>query len=270
LIMNTKTKSTLELFEKRLRFRNYSENTIKTYVQYAREFLDSHSSDAYHIPVYKAKKYLEEYVYSSTSKQNQVISSVKSFYVNVVGSKIRGLKIIRPRKERKLPRIINAEDAASKIISIENSKHKAILSLGLSCGLRVSEVVNLKIKDIDSSRNVIHIKNAKGRKDRMVPLSNALLGILRQYFKEYRPKEYLFNGQRSDKYSVSSCNKIVKKHLGVDKHYHLLRHSALTSMLETGSDIRVIQVAAGHSSPNTTAGYLHVSTKFLNQIQTPI
>lgn len=268
--MNKKAKSTLELMEKSLRFRNYSEITIKTYLSYAKEFLMSFDKDAYHVSVKDAKIYLESYSYSSVSKQNQVISSVKYLYKNVLGSKIRDFNIVRPRKEKKLPRIINAEEAAKKILSMKNKKHKAVLALGLSCGLRVSEVVNLKVCNIDSSNKIIHINNAKGRKDRIVPLSDTLLSILREYYRQYRPKEFMFRGQNSEKYSVSSCNKIVKKHLGADKHYHLLRHTAFTSMLEKGTDIRVIQVAAGHESANTTAIYTHVSKKFINQIQTAI
>lgn len=260
----------LQITKSKLQQMNYSKNTEKTYIHYLDEFLSSTKSSPTKLSNKDLEEYITSYNYSSVSQQNQVISSLKFFWVRVMGKTRLRIDFRRPRKEKKLPRIINAEEAAVKILSIENKKHKAILALGLSCGLRVSEVVNLKIKDIDSSRNVIHIKNAKGRKDRIVPLSDTLLKVLRDYFREYRPEEYLFNGQKSDKYSVSSCNKIVKRHLGLDKHYHLLRHSALTSMLETGSDIRVIQVAAGHSSPNTTSGYLHVSTKFLSQIQTPI
>lgn len=268
--MNNKAKSTLELFEKKLRFRNYSENTIKTYKHYTKEFLTSYDCDAYHIPAYEAKKYLEDYKYTSVSKQNQVISSVKLFYKDVLGSKIRDLKIVRPRKEKRLPRVVDASVFAEKIKSVKNKKHKAILALGLSCGLRVSEVVNLRASDIDSQRMIINVRCGKGRKDRIVPLSKALLNILREYYKEYKPKEFLFNGQFSKKYSVSSCGKIVKKHLGNDSHFHLLRHSSLSSMLETGTDVAVIQRVAGHSNITTTQGYLHVSTKFLKQIQTPI
>ncbi|MDZ4127769.1 MAG: tyrosine-type recombinase/integrase, partial [Hydrogenophaga sp.] len=148
--------------------------------------------------------------------------------------------------------------------------HKAILSVAFSVGLRVSEVVNLKITDIDSKRMIINVRKSKGNKDRIVPLSPSILALLREYFKQYRPVEYLFNGQNSPKYSVESCNKIVKNHLGDEYHFHLLRHSCFTSLLEAGTDLRIIQKVAGHASSKTTEIYTHVSTNVLSQINLPI
>jgi site-specific recombinase XerD len=142
--------------------------------------------------------------------------------------------------------------------------------LGYSVGLRVSEVVNLKIEDIDSKRMVMHIRNAKGNKDRIVPLSQSILILLRKYYKEYRPYRYLFNGQNSLKYTAGSCNKIVKKYLGVNYHFHRLRHSSLTSMLESGTDISIIQKIAGHKKTDTTRIYAQVSTKLLHKAKLPI
>jgi site-specific recombinase XerD len=117
---------------------------------------------------------------------------------------------------------------------------------------------------------IINIKNGKGKKDRIVPLSPNILELLRNYFKEYKPKEYLFNGQNSLKYSSTSCNQIVKKYLGNKYHFHLLRHSCFTSLLECGTDLRIIQNLAGHSSSKTTEIYTHVSTNLLNKINLPI
>jgi len=139
-----------------------------------------------------------------------------------------------------------------------------------STGMRVSEVIDLKIENIDSKRMLIHIIQAKGRKDRDVPLSPTILELLRDYFKEYRPKEYLFNGQFDLKYSSESCNQIVKKYLGKDYHFHLLRHSCFTHLLESGTDCRIIQKIAGHSNIKTTEGYTHVSTNLLKNIKLPI
>jgi integrase/recombinase XerD len=136
--------------------------------------------------------------------------------------------------------------------------------------MRVSEILNLKIEDIDSKRMIIHIKNAKGRKDRIVPLTNKILMLLRQYHREFNPKIYLFNGQNKSKYSQSSCNKIIKKHLGNKTHMHLLRHSCFTSLLENGTDIRIIQKLAGHKNIKTTEIYTHVSTNLLKNVQLPI
>ncbi len=176
----------------------------------------------------------------------------------------------RPKSEKKLPKVIDGEFIKTQLSKIENIKHKAILTITYSVGLRVSEVVNLKIEDIDSKRMIIHIKNAKGRKDRIVPLSQNVLELLRNYFTQFEPKEYLFNGQTSLKYSPNSCNKIVKKYLGENYHIHQLRHSCFTNMLESGVDIRIIQKIAGHSNVKTTEIYTHVSNQLLSKIKLPI
>ena len=137
-------------------------------------------------------------------------------------------------------------------------------------GLRVSEIVNLKIEDIDSKRMLIHIKNAKGRKDRFIPLSSNVLNLLREYFKQYRPNEYLFNGQITNKYSISSCQQIYKKYIETSGHIHTLRHSCATNLLENGTDIRIIQKILGHSSVKTTEIYTHISNQQLNKVCLPI
>lgn len=268
--MNKKSKSTLEKFEKKLRFRNYSEQTIKTYISYASKFLLAYNKDVYHIPIKEAKSYLEDYSYSSISQQNQIISSIKNLYKEVVGSKLKTLKITRPRKNKTLPKIIDKKYLIGTIHGIQNLKHKSILMLGYSCGLRVSEVINLKIEHIQSDRGLILIENAKGNKDRYVPLSQNLLKTLREYFKGYRPIEYLFNGQNSLQYSTTSCNAIVKKYLGNQYHFHQLRHSSFTTMLESGTDIRIIQKIAGHASSKTTNIYTHISNQFLSQVNMPM
>jgi site-specific recombinase XerD len=137
-------------------------------------------------------------------------------------------------------------------------------------GLRVSEVINLKIEDIDSSRMIIHIKSSKGKKDRIVPLSPNILALLREYYREYRPSVYLFNGQKSLQYSSTSCNNLVKKYIGNQYHMHLLRHSCFTNLLENGTDLRIIQKIAGHSSSKTTEIYTHVSNQILQKVNLPL
>lgn len=269
LIMNKKSKATLEKYEQKLRVKNYSARTIRSYVHYASLFLETFSKDFYHISQRDAINFLESMQYSSLSVQNQYISSIKLLYKMIGGGNLI-VKVTRPRKEKRLPRVIDKEFLISKISSIENKKHRAILSLAYSVGLRVSEVVNLKIGDIDSSRGVIYIRQAKGRKDRVVPLSDNLLKTLREYYKEYRPKEYLFQGQDNPKYSVSSCGKLVKNYLGNDKHFHILRHSSASSMLEGGTDLRTIQSILGHQNISTTQIYLHVSSQHLKQAVLPI
>lgn len=143
--------------------------------------------------------------------------------------------------------------------------------LAYSVGLRVSEVINLKITDIDSSRMIITIRQAKGKKDRIVPLSPNVLNCLREYFRKEKPNEFLFNGQDGrPQYSSESCNQIVKQYLGNHYHFHLLRHSCFTSLLETGTDLRIIQKIAGHASSKTTEIYTHVSTQLLHKVALPV
>lgn len=268
--MNVKSSSTLKKFENILRVRNYSENTIINYCSYIKEFLSNFNRDVYHISVDDVLTFMNNKKFSSVSQQNQYISSIKLLYSILLGHKIKINTISRPRNEKKLPRIIEKEYLVDKINNIKNIKHRSIISLGYSTGLRVSETLNLKINDIDSKRMLIIVRQGKGRKDRIVPLSSNMLILLREYYKIYKPIEYLFNGQNSLKYSTTSCNKIVKKYLGNDKYFHLLRHSCFTSLLENGTDLRIIQKIAGHRNIKTTEIYTHVSTNVLKNVVLPI
>jgi integrase/recombinase XerD len=182
-----------------------------------------------------------------------------------VGKEIPKNRFHKTPFRKKLPRIIDKQHLLDSIEAIQNIKHKTILSLAASVGLRVSEVVNLKLSDIDSERMIITIRSGKGRKDRIVPLSENVLILLRDYYKEYKPKEYLFNGQNR-LYSTTSCNKLVKKYIGKDLHFHLLRHFAFTNLLEQGTDLRIIQKLAGHNSVKTTEIYTHVSRNLLQNL----
>jgi site-specific recombinase XerD len=206
----------------------------------------------------------------SVSQQNQVINSIRFLYKEVLGKKYDKVSFKRPRSEKKLPKVIDSDFIRERLEKIENIKHKSILTLTFSVGLRVSEVVNLKIEDIDSKRMIIHIKNAKGTYARIVPISHKVLTLLREYWKEYKPNEYLFNGQSSTKYSIGSCQKIYKKYIDQDSSIYTLRHSSFTSLLENGTDLRIIQKIAGHSSSKTTEIYTHVSNQVLNKVNLPI
>lgn len=202
--------------------------------------------------------------------QNQFISSIKLFYKYFRKKNLKINILERPRKDNNLPKIINNNHLVKSINDIKNLKHKAILSLAYSVGLRVSEVINLKIEDIDSKRMIIFIKNSKGNKDRIVPLSENILFLLRKYYKKYKPIIYLFNGQKNIKYSKTSCNKLVKHYIGNDFHFHLLRHSCFTELTERGIDLRIIQKLAGHASSKTTEIYTHVSKNKLISIPLPL
>jgi len=172
--------------------------------------------------------------------------------------------------------LLSVEEIQKLFNACTNVKHKTILSLLYSAGLRVSEVINLKITHIDSSRMIINIINAKGGKDRQVMLNQNVLELLRTYFKMYKPREYLFNGQNSQQYSSRSINEFLKNYAdkaGIENkriYAHLMRHTSFTHMVENGTDINLIQKLAGHSSVKTTLMYTHISHNIIKNIQSPI
>ena len=264
--INKKNEQDLKIYFETLNYFRYSKHTVNIYCHYLTEFLNYTDKYSQHIVASDFDEYLKQYKFTSTSQQNQVISAIKKYYTDVLKKKYNKVNFKRPRKEKKLPQVIDNGFLVETISNVKNKKHKAIIAIGYSCGLRVSEVINLKISDIDSKRMIINIHNAKGRKDRIVKLSDGLLTILKDYYKEYHPNLYLFNGQFGDKYSTTSCNKIVKKYLGESYHFHLLRHSSFTSLMESGVDIRIIQKLAGHNSIKTTEIYTHVSVDTIKNI----
>ena len=259
-----------EICNQKLKYLNYSDRTIKSYLFYINQFLNTIKISPTRLTSGDFQSYLDNYNFTSVSQQNQVINAIRFLYKFGLEKKYDKVSFKRPKSEKKLPKVIDGEFIKKQLSKIENIKHKSILTLTYSVGLRVSEVVNLKIEDIDSKRMIIHIKNAKGRKDRIVPLSQTVLELLRNYFTVYKPKTYLFNGQTSLKYSPNSCNKIVKKYLGENYHIHQLRHSCFTNLLESGVDLRIIQKIAGHSNVKTTEIYTHVSNQLLSKIKLPI
>lgn len=266
-----KNQKIIKICEQKFIYLNYSPRTKENYISHIKRFLQSlGDKQIAHCNANDFQTYLDTYNFTSVSQQNQVINAIRFLYKEVLNKKYDKVSFKRPRSEKKLPRVINGRFIKDKLSQIKNIKHRAILTLTYSVGLRVSEVVNLKIEDVDSKRMLIHIKNAKGKKDRIVPLSQHVLELLRDYFKEYRPKEFLFNGQNSLKYSVGSCQKIYKKYIDKDSSIHTLRHSSFTNLLESGTDLRIIQKIAGHSSSKTTEIYTHVSNQLLSSVKLPV
>ena len=256
--------------EQKMNYFNYSPRTIEVYLHYIQKFIEHAGKHHSRITAMDFQNYLNGFKFSSISQQNQVINAIKFLYEKVLDRKYDKIDFQRPRREKHLPQIIDKDLILNKLATMQNKKHKAIIMLAFSVGLRVSEVINLKIEDIDSKRMIINVRQAKGRKDRVVPLSQNVLNMLREYFKEYKPKQYLFNGQFELRYSATSCNQIVKQHLGDKFHFHLLRHSSFTSMLESGVDLRIIQKIAGHQNVKTTEQYTHVSNQLLSKVALPI
>ena len=261
----------VKMYSDDLRFKHYAENTISNYstqVKLFLEYFDQVATKPSEINEKQIKAWLM--LAKSLNGRKQRISAIKLFYSLTGKQPLKFRHIEYPRAEKHLPQVIDGDFLRRRIDQITNLKHKAIIMLAYSVGLRVSEVVNLKLKDIDSARMLITIRQAKGNKDRIVPLSPKVLEALRLYFKEYKPKEYLFNGQFDIRYSSNSCNQIVKQYLGRQYHFHLLRHSCFTSLLESGTDLRVIQKIAGHSSSKTTEIYTHVSNRILSRVALPV
>jgi site-specific recombinase XerD len=259
------------MYSEDLKLKNYAPNTILNYSNQVKLFLEYFNKVATK-PSEISEKQIKEWLLLSKSINGRKhrISAVKLFYKYTGKQPLKFKHIEYPRAEKKLPKIIEKEFLLKQLDKITNSKHKALLTMTYSTGMRVSEVINLLISDIDSKRMIIFIRNSKGNKDRIVPLSQKVLELLRVYFKEYNPKEYLFNGQFSNQYSDTSCNQLVKKYIGAEYHMHLLRHSNATALLEAGTDLRYIQKHLGHSNVKTTEVYCHVSTAMLSKLNLPV
>lgn len=255
-----------EICKRKLKYLNYAESTIKTYMHYINQFLITIGVAPTRLTAKDFQSYLHQYQFKSVSQQNQVINAIRFLYKYGLEKKYGKVNFERPRKERKLPKVIAKEHLLSSIAKIENIKHKAIISIAYSVGLRVGEVINLRIEDIDSKRMVINIIQSKGKKDRVVPLTSNILQLLRTYFKEYQPVEYLFEGQNGGKYSQTSCNNLVKKYIGHQYHFHQLRHSCFTNLIDCNVNLRSIQKLAGHASSKTTERYTQVSRANLQSI----
>jgi site-specific recombinase XerD len=219
--------------------------------------------------------YLIEQRDVSISYQNQSINAIKFYYEQVLGRPVRTYYIQRPKKERTLPNVLSEEEVLSILKSTDNLKHRAMLSLIYSSGLRLGELINLKLPDIDSKRMLVIVKQGKGKKDRVTLLSVKILQLLREYFKKYKPREYLFEGQFGEQYSPTSVQKVfrmAKQKAGIKKKatVHTLRHSFATHLLERGTDLRYIQSLLGHQSAKTTEIYTHITKRGLDKITSPL
>ncbi len=275
--MNNKNK--LKKYKNLLIQKRYSQNTIKVYSTYFLEFCNHFSnSDIDSVSADDINKYILNLIKKydiSISQQNQRINAIKFYYEKVIEKEKQYYKLHRPRKEHKLPKVLSKDEIKKILNATTNIKHKCILSLLYSAGLRRSELLNLKISDIDSKRMFINIKDAKGKKDRVSLLSKNMLNLLREYYTEYNPKEFLFEGPDFKQYSATSIAAILKKSAlkaGINKNVtpHMLRHSFATHLLEQGTDLRYIQELLGHKNSKTTEIYAHVSKKALDKIKNPI
>jgi integrase/recombinase XerD len=269
----------LTAFENLLRIKKYSESTIKNYRNEFAIFLKTASGkvdidtltenqlNAYLLYLVKKKNYGE-------SQLNTSVNALKFYYEKVSKMPRLYFSLPRPRKKHVLPKVIDKKSVFALLNAPDNLKHKTMLMCAYAAGLRVSEVASLKICDIDSQRMMIRIEQSKGKKDRYVMLSEKLLTQLREYFKEYRPKEYLFEGQYGGQMSVRSIQNVfakAKQDAGILQPVgiHSLRHSFATHLHESGIDIKHIQDLLGHNSVKTTSIYTHVSNRTLSKIKSP-
>jgi integrase/recombinase XerD len=268
----------IEKFKQYLRSKRYSESTINTYSEVLKSFLVFFREK----PISEITNedvifYNNEYILKnnlSASYQNQTINAIKLFFKIIHDSKIVIEELHRPKNAKTLPNVLSKEETFRLIELTTNLKHKTLLALIYSSGLRISEAINMKIADIDSQRMLIHVKNAKGKKDRYTLLSTKVLGLLKEYYTIYKPKIFLFEGQYGEQYSSRSAQSVLHqsaKKAGITKQIslHTLRHSFATHLLENGTDLRYIQELLGHRSPKTTMIYTHVSSTSLKNIINP-
>lgn len=266
--------------EVQLRLKGYSESTIRTYRSETAQLLqliknrpaDGLNSD----DLRRYLLYCASQLRLSESTLHSRINALKFYYEQVLGREKMFFEIPRPKKPLQLPRVLSREQVIDMVNSIENLKHRTMVLLAYGCGLRVSEVIGLRVSDIDGDRRVLLVRRSKGKKDRIVGLSPVLLILLREYYRKYRPSEYLFEGQvKGTMYSKRSLQKVVetaKARVGIKKDgsVHLLRHSFATHLLDRGTDVVMIQKLLGHNDLKTTMRYLHVSNRDLQNILSPI
>jgi integrase/recombinase XerD len=266
-------------FERHLKSLRYSANTIKSYSDALRVFLRFYNNKIIsEITEDDIVNFNHDYIVKnglSHSWQNQAINAIKHYLRITENRSVNPDIIARPRREKLLPNVFSKEEVKRILECLYNNKHRMMLMLIYACGLRRSELINLRPRDIDSGRGVIVIRQSKGKKDRIVPLSVKLLEPLREYYKQYRPQIWLFEGQEKGKqYDGGSLGNVFKQALtksGIQKPatLHWLRHSYATHLLESGTDLRFIQELLGHNSSKTTEIYTHVSTRNIQQIKSP-
>ncbi len=264
----------------RLKLKAYSQSTIRTYLGEMSQLLHILKNiPADELTPEHLKRYLIYCLDKLRLTENTLhsrINALKFYYEQVLGKEKFFWDIPRPKKHFQLPKVLSKEEIAILLRAIRNVKHKTMIMLGYSCGLRVSEITSLKITDLDEYRRLLFIRKAKGKKDRIVSLSPVMLVMLREYLNSYKPREYVFEGQEPGaQYSIRSLETIIqeaKQRAGIRKagSMHMLRHSFATHLLDKGTDVVFIQKLLGHNNIKTTLRYLHVTNKDILTILSPI
>lgn len=269
----------LEQMRKKLKLKNYSPSTIKTYTEQFKLFLqffpDSLPEELDEDEILHYMMHLIENKKLSVSAQNQAINAIKFFYEKVLKQDRKVYDLERPMKEKKLPEVLSQEEVMAIFEATGNLKHRTMLMILYASGLRRSELLNLRIGDVDFHRNVVLVRGGKGRKDRQSVMAQSLMPVVEQYLEEYKPKFWLFEGFTGEQYSAASLQQVLKKAVykaGIRKNVrlHMLRHSFATHLLESGTSTRYIQVLLGHDSPKTTEIYAQVTRFGLDKVMSPL
>jgi len=277
--LKSKAHTVPEAFYQQMRLKRYSDNTQRTYASVLGKFLsywgNTQPEEISEQQIREYMVFLVDKVQCSSAYQRQLINALKLFYQAVVNKPLSDMAVTAPRRKKVLPVVLSEEEIISLLSQVSNVKHKAMLFCIYSAGLRRNEVLALKVGDIDSQRDCIMVRAAKGNKDRVTLLSKKCLLLLREYYRTYKPKNYLFEGASGGKYSSTSLRKIFYRALvssGIQKKasLHTLRHSFATHLLERGTDLRYIQALLGHSSSKTTEIYTHITTKGFTGISSPL
>jgi integrase/recombinase XerD len=272
-------KAALAILEAKIKMMRYSEATCRTYRHMFREFLKYtypkklHQINQTDIFLFHRKLVIEKKC--SRSYQNQSINAIKFYLEHVLGWDRQIFALERPKRKKSLPLVLSVEEVQRIFECTPNVKHRVMLMTIYSAGLRISEMLNLKLGDIDSDRMQIRVADGKGEKDRTTVLSKILLLEMRKYYQQYSPRRYLFESYDGGQYSASSVRKVLKRAVykaGIEKEVklHTLRHSFATHLLENGTNLRYIQDLLGHTSAKTTEIYTHVSSKKLSNVVSPL
>jgi site-specific recombinase XerD len=269
----------IDAVDNELKLRGYSPKTRKAYRGHIERFLRYYRCDYQWLGEKEARDYLLHLLEErkvTHAYVNQAFSAIKILFKDVFRKNGVSFDIPRPKKERKLPEVLSQQEVFRLLNAIENNKHRTIMVLTYSAGLRLGEVVRLKKVDIDKERNLIHIHQAKGRKDRYTILSRVALEALERYLEQYRPEDWIFPGAEPGRHlherSVQKIFEQAQEKAGIKKDVsvHTLRHSFATHLLEAGTDLRYIQELLGHQSSKTTEIYTHVSERHIGRIQSPL
>lgn len=277
--ISERDKADIDKFKSWMEHKRYGDSTVKTYISMISRFLGFvKPKNASECEQADLVRYVNEYIIPaglSFSFQNQTVNALRLFFSKIFNTEFATETFERPRPTHNLPNVLSKDEINRILDAPGNIKHKAMLSLIYACGLRRSELLNLLLTDIDSKRRIVFIRQSKNRKDRLVPISDKTINMLREYVRAFRPQRYLFEGMiKGEMYSPNSLEKVLKgacekARIIKPVTLHWLRHSYATHLLEAGTDLRYIQELLGHSSSKTTEIYTHVSFKSIQNIRSP-